>query len=755
MRRYFISLRSIELGAALLLALAFLGPLGAQGASVNESALVSLYVNGISSGDVEIFVEGDGSILLPSVLLRRSLQDIARSEIITALAGGEGFVGRDQLGRFGITADYDAANLALALKVPASAMPVVEFATQSSSALPLGLVLAPEAFSAILGLSCKVDSTMYGVSTLDALNPDASLALTPTLNILGWVAEGQVDLNWKSAYSASLGYARVVKDFPKGLTRLSAGLVDTRSRSFQSGLTLLGLAAGREPRLRDGKRPPSDALEEFVIEEPADITIGLNGVVIKRSRLQPGSYRLSDLAMASGVNDIVIGIHEAGKADRTIRRSLPWDGNLLPAGDFDWYAAAGVERDRTDSPFGTGYASWGLTRTLSAGLDLQAGLGGLLGGGLASWATAVGTFSTAFDLSHSWEAPFALALPGYALSLNWQFQIPGVYYAPRLGLGAEYRGGGFSVPTRLGDAVATGAAGPLNLTMQLGQSLPGGGALALMGSSALDELGWSTVALSLGYFQALPGSVSLSVSMGGDLRRGAALDPSLSIAISAVPPDRRTLQYHYDLMKARDSVSLSLPLGSGVESGLSAREENLLGGAETAKVAAFGLHGPLGFLDLSADVAYARDSTPASEQVKLGGSASTALAFAGGRFGISRSIGDSFAFLVPDSSIGGQRVELRPTGSSSATTSIGGRSEIIPNLTSYLKTGVGIDMPESPPEISPAVTAVVLSPTYRSGTVIRVSVKRSYMVYGRLKGADGKAVAEAFGDVFSTSGEAL
>jgi outer membrane usher protein len=181
----------------------------------------------------------------------------------------------------------------------------------------------------------------------------------------------------------------------------------------------------------------------------------------------------------------------------------------------------------------------------------------------------------------------------------------------------------------------------------------------------------------------------------------------------------------------------------------------LVGGAETPKNAAVAIHGPLGFLDLSTELAYARDSAYTSERLRFNGAASTSLAFAGGQLGISRSIGDSFAFLVPDESIGSQRVDLRPTGSASTTTSLGGRSKIIPNLTSYMKTGVGIDMPESPPDISPSVPAVVLHPTYRSGTVIKVSVKRSYFVYGRLKGADGKAVSEIYGDVFSTSGEPL
>jgi len=64
-------------------------------------------------------------------------------------------------------------------------------------------------------------------------------------------------------------------------------------------------------------------------------------------------------------------------------------------------------------------------------------------------------------------------------------------------------------------------------------------------------------------------------------------------------------------------------------------------------------------------------------------------------------------------------------------------------------------MPESPPDAAPSIQSVALRPGYRSGTIIAVSVQRSFPVRGRLLGADGKPSSGRIGDLHSAAGKAL
>jgi len=194
-------------------------------------------------------------------------------------------------------------------------------------------------------------------------------------------------------------------------------------------------------------------------------------------------------------------------------------------------------------------------------------------------------------------------------------------------------------------------------------------------------------------------------------------------------------------------------------SGFSARGEGLLGsaiyGEPSPRTASLALNGPLGLLNLSAGAAYQCEPSISLEELTVSGGASTSIAFAGGRFGMARTIADSFAFLVPDKTIRRERVDAKSAGSSTIATSIAGHAALIPNLESYSASLVGIEMPESAPETSPSIPAVVLRPGYRSGTIIAVGARRSFLVRGRLLGPDGMPSASMIGDVSTASGKAL
>jgi len=739
--------------ATLLLAAMLNGQVQAQ--ETTDKALAAIVINGNRYGDSELLIGVDGSFLIPSELLSKVLDGIAKPEIITALTGQKSFVAIESLATFKITTLFNLDSLVLSIEVPPSAMPPVDLSAIHERLPPAGLLLQPEKFSALLGLSLNLDQSWNNSPQDSTAKTSGSLDLHPVVNVFGWVVEGIAETGWDESPYARFDSARIVKDFQGGLARMTAGFIETQARSFQSTLPVYGAAIHREDTLMGDRKPKAEILEEFVLEQSADVVITLNGITIKRIRLRPGTYRLSDLPLAAGINDVSIEILESGKAKRVLRLSLPWDGELLPKGEFDWYAGLGVDRNDLKQPFGTAFASYGLSRALTLGLDMQAGFGTILGGTQAHWASPIGALSAGAALDWSYEDPLAYGMPLKALRFSWNFSLPGLRFAPHFGFSTEYREACFSSPEPNGTIAPDSGYDTLFITIQLSQSLPGGGAFVGLGSSYFENGTWGKRALSVGFQQPLPGSASISVSVGADYQPGSAIEPSLSVSMSVSPPDRRILQFRKDLITGTDGIDLSIPLGSSTEAGISARGEGFIGAPGTPLTSSLSLSGPAGFLDAAVGAAYQKEPSIAFEKFGINGGASTTLAFAGGHFGLTRNINDSFAFLVPDASAGRERVVALTGVYNPIATSHAGHASLISNVPSYKGTAVSIEMPESAPEIAPSVHAVLLRPTYRSGTVINVSLKRNIMVRGRLMGQNGKPLAGTLGDLKTITGEPL
>jgi outer membrane usher protein len=738
--------------AMLLVGSLMSGSVSAQSDSPSgETALADFAVNGESRGSVQFTLGDDGSPLLKAGMIRDALAGIARPEVIAAVASGDGFVSTEDLRLVGVRVSFDAAALVLGLDVEPRAMIPVDLSHQNEKSRHSGgTALEPENFAAQLGLSLTLDPS-YTSSAYDSqFSPRAELGLAPAFNVMGVVAEGSAEISYYDNLTTRLDQARFLKDFPNQGARLEAGIVDTRPVSFQSSNELVGLAFFRESTLPGSKKSGRPLLEEFVIERKADVSIEINGVVARRLQLSPGSYRLSDLPLSSGLNEVTVKIVEEGEEPRSIRLGVPFDSAILETGQLDYSITLGADRETDSRPLGAANLALGLGSDLQLGADAEAGFGSVLSGVSGLWASPVGNLGASIGAS----APCGDKAidPSYGARLSWRLSIPRLAYAPRVGFAVEYRNTGFAPPRE--DATVTVPLQPTwTISGQVSEALPGRmGSTFFFADSDIEAGKFETLAFSTGVFLPLSKVVSVSVSCGTDWSAGNGFSPSASVAVSVTPGNRRTLQYHYDAVKNADIVDASAVVDSAGTTTVGAHGEGIVNGH--VDVVEFSAKTATGAFDLSAAAEYNRTGDNGSRTVGGIFSASTNLAYAGGHFVAARNLCNAFAILVPDKSVGKDTVELSSSNGPS-TVSEGGAPALVAGIVPYEPYYAAVEMPESAPDRRADPPAITFYPSYRSGTVIRARSASSVAVHGRLVDQGGKPLTNLSGDRIGADGAAI
>lgn len=704
-------------------------------------------MNGQERGTVEFSIDERGDPALPLSLVRNALAGIARPEVTSALEGLEGPLTAADLAAEGVTLSFDPDALILAITVSPGSMEPVDLGAGQPARKPTGgKKLDPEPFSAILGISFHLDTGLSLTGLADPFSLQCGIGLEPSINVLGFVASADMDLEFSGAASFDLEEAAVLRDLPGWGARLSGGIVDARTVSFQGAAELLGLSLRREDEIPDGRSGRREVLEELILERSAGVTVSMNGTVIRRYRLEAGSYRLSNLPLASGLNDVLVVIEEEGEETRRIRVGAPFDAGILDPGEADYCVAFGVDRDTLSRPFASADFSLGILPGLELGADLEAGLGVVLGGLSGAWASPMGNLDAAAALSIPYEGVSAW-IPSFATRLSWRLSLPGLRYFPALGLAAAYRHPGFSPPRK---DPAGNSASVWDLSVQVSQRIPGlAGSLGLYGDADIEDGIPDSISLSAGWNLSPSKNVFLSVSGGADWDTETGWKPQASFSLSVVPPTRRSLQFRQDFLAGTNRFDVSMALDEAGKGILGFSGDGLVGDAETGS-ASLSLQAETDSFGLSASGSCSgTGGGPGALGIRL--AASSTLAFAGGLFAAARSFGDAFAILAPAPSVGSESLELRPSGGA-VVTSTDGKPALVTGLGLYRTFFASIEMPGSPPDRRLDPAAVEIVPGYRSVTVITVRSASSVAARGRLVDGAGRPLANLVGDLSNGGG---
>jgi len=624
-----------------------------------------LFVNDDLVGTIEINFEGDARLINVEDLrfyVAEHLTPAARTRIFADLGY---FVTPEELERRGVATEYDEQAFALYLTFSIQDMPERILSLSSatvnrreqyaiSGAIPLkpqwfslaanlnlfGQLEYPDDFSAfnrtLFNLSVSNRASLFGV----ALNYNFTLSHDkPYYNPGSW--NGYYDF-----IDASIRFS--FGNIGSGLGKL-AGVTGTQSS--------IGVSLEKNYSFGTQSARRTQIEETLTIVEESDIEIFLNDNSFYTRTLKPGVYRLRDFILVQGANRIRIEVTPTatGIPEKPIYLNFGYDYRLLAKGDTTY--AIGLNMPQTRGPnkegsfalpwLGGDYLSYhpkaftatyrqelGVTDALTTNIDLAFTPGTLQASLGIVFATMIGSTqiqgSTNVD-TELWKA-------SYSVNLGQRFSISETSFLNRVGLSGNYNRpvgskGSASISLSYSDSL-------FNL---LRYSVSGSGAYTFDAAVA----SWSASA-STGFSPfkgfSINGSISISGSsdaakpiLTGQISGSYSFGSKASISsTNSIQTTGMNSNFSMSLRPStNDSISLSY---SGIRTGFDGSMPNFGAGVLSGS---WNHSGTFSSLNLRHQYSLAKNTMTTTFMVN------TALAYAGGAFGLGRSVSDSFLLVKP------------------------------------------------------------------------------------------------------------
>jgi len=695
--------------SGLLLGLALLLP---AVAAEEQRAILRLVVNDVSGGDLIVFLRADDLLVKVADLEKAGLAGFAgRRETIA----GESYVSLASLAP-DVTYQLDEKAAAVRLTAQPALLPtrVLELGTGR----PQGIVYRQDP-SAFLN---------YGATTVN-------------FDRFAVFAEAGVSARGALLYSSASrnedgtfvrGLSNLTYDDRPRLMRWVAGDFLVPADPLGSGLLIGGLGVSKNfgidpyfvtfPRLE-----LADA-----VTTPSMAEVYVNGQLVRRERLAPGTVQLRDLPLPSGSGTASVVIRDAFGREREVSSPYYLSTRLLAKGlqDFTYNVGFGRENLATESwdynRFGfLGRHRLGVTEAVTMGGRLEAGTDLVSGGPSVTLGFPFGEMEVSAAASHG------DGRSGAAVAAAYQ------YLSQQFNFGATVRGAS--------DHYSTLALRPSDdrprseLIAYIGGQFGARTSATLQYTrSDLRDRGWKDRTSLLSSVRVTDrASVFLNVGRSTQERFQTVWD--LFVGLSVALGERTTASVSYQRQNGTDvgsaEVQQSLPLGPGF--GYRVRGDLAEGVAQGLAVLQY--QGPYGRYEASYERINSEDRVTASV---AGG-----LVAVGGSVFATRPVNESFAVIqVPG--VEGVRGYLnnQEIGRTNA------RGDLpVPDLLPYYGNRLGIAQRDIPLDYAVGATEQVVASPFRGGAVVRFAVQEVRAVMGSvLLVRGGETFAPAYGQISIT-----
>jgi len=697
-------------------------------------------------GDIILTVSAEDRVEFSANRLLDLLANVLDPDVLRTLRGsfsGETALTPADFEASGIHIRYNPQTLELQLDIASERR-----ASRTVQVSPLdrdriGEFVQPAGFSAYLNLHGSLDYIHQGSD--DGLQ-------APSFFMDGATRFGGIVLESEAAWSPGTDNhpdfqrigTRAVYDDQHNLMRWTAGDLHPVARGFQAAPDIGGISIFRSYSVLEPQniiRPRGD--RSFRLERPSTVEVNVNGQIVRRLQLAPGTYDLRDFPFTQGANDIRLSVLDDTGRSELLRFNVFLDQSQLAKGLSEFGLYAGVMAPLlasgphyTDDFAFTGFYRRGLSDYVTIGVNAQADRRTVMGGIEAVIGTSLGTFGGNFSISDVGN-----------LGTGWA----GIATFQRL----INRSGG--------------RADSLNISVEARSRWFGPVGTIIPSNPFKYEIGAGYSHAFNDYFY---GGLDARYSKGRDLQRDthnyrATLGWRISDALSATGD----VTYEQDNFGSRVGALISLTVRLG-------RYSSVRGDFDThfdrARLSFQTLHGQgVGAYNIAADIERTNSGSGANLNANyfanraeigvshfgtfhgdFGDSTSqrTALrfassfAFADGSASIGRPIYDSFAIVRGHPGLKGAEVVVDPSPFGfTATTGVLGTA-IQPSLSSYSERTIAIDAPTAPAGVDLGRGSFRLFPPYRSGYKLTVGSDYTVTVLGRLINRDSEPVALVTGN---------
>lgn len=719
--------------------------------------MAPLLIDGKVIGEILVMIPNghSQSIRLPAAHLLEPLSKVLDAEkvaLLTSDVSESGQLSLQNLSQQGLQAQFDEQRLEMKITIPSVYRKVKVSSLGSQSQVPgAEAPLTPNSFSGYLNVR--------GGETVDWSEGEwerqpVQLDLDGALNYKGWVFEGAARWDEDDMTTVQREDIRLIRDDPKRSVRYVLGDLALPTIGYQNNQSIFGMSVVRNFKLQPNRVTRPINRFEFFLEDDAQVEVFNNGQLVQTLRLSAGPQDIRDLPLTAGLNDVQLVITDnVGRVQR-LDFSATVAGDLLAPGRHQF--AYGVGFPRTDEtglwrydtsqPIVSLSHRAGISPNFTVGGYLQAGFQEQLVGLKGLWAAPIGNVDVdvAFSNKQEWGQD-------YAFRLGYDFLQSGEQNPTQrnFGVAVEYRGNvfaNFGAVNREQETALDFTAyysqklfwditSTLNFRYQLGRN-----------TSDQYKLVWGLTRSFKGVGVNL--RLSQILNQEGNHEQQASLNflwlkpekrqtVQLTTEVSSVDDPENRLAWNYSALNPNQGLDASVGLNTKAD-------RNRLSGNLKYK-------GYRGTWQLDQSFELERESqrlTQSSTQLTFG----TAIVFVDGHWGISRPVTDSFALLVPHPNLKGLKIGVNPNGGENYQAKVDPFGPaVMSNLQSYQLSTLRVSAPDLPIgyEIGPRVHYV--SPTYKSGTLIRMGSDASIFLKGKLLNSQGEVIALQAGEVQSLS----
>jgi outer membrane usher protein len=513
------------------------------------------------------------------------------------------------------------------------------------------------------------------------------------------------------------GLTQVVLDEPARMRRWTVGDARLVTDVLGGGDLIGGVTVTREFSLQPYfVRYPSIDFEGAAAS-PSTVEIYVNGLLVQRQNVAPGTFRLEGLPVTAGSGETQIVVRDAYGREQTFASPYYASTLNLGRGISEFTYSAGFRREgfgRENFEYGepvfVAHHRLGLTSSLTVGGRFEA-TDGLVSGGVAvTAATRVG------ELEANLAASDAAGGSGSAAAATYRYVT---------------RKGSFGGRVRvLSDRYANLSLAPEAGRIVREQSLFASRTFGRAGLSAMVALadpreGERESRLSASGSYAVNRQTSLFFSAGVRESGGTSAAEAfagVSLFLGRAASASGGLRLSEDSAITTVDVQKSLPVGTGYGYRLQSRG----GDGSSLSSGALQYQGPYGRYEISASA----DDLGAARYGASGG-----LVWVGGRLLASRAVQESFALArvgVPGVRVLASNLEVGRTDR---------RGDLlIPNLLPYYDNRISIDQRDVPLKYEVGAVEETFAPAARAGGVVSFPVQKIRTIVGRLRVEHGDEV---------------
>ncbi len=615
----------------------------------------------------------------------------------------------------GVTADYDAASVAVAFSIPPRNLEPM-FSSLMDEKIPSA--------DSVTGFYLDYDWSYTDTGESAVAGLIAPTVFTPAGNLKNdfiYRDYGDLPADSRSQEEWIRLTSTFTRDDPDRMLSYRAGDLTSTPGLWGGGYRLGGVQVATNFATRPGYITfPVPSLEGEA-RVPSVVDLYVNGVLRNRNQVPPGQFRVDDIPVVTGEGQVQMVVTDILGREQVVVQDFYASAQLLREGLSDWSYSIGKLRRNfglASNEYGEGVLlarhRYGLNSSVTLGGRMELSDFTQIFGGSMDWALPRGGVAST---GLGWST--GRAGRGMAWSLGYQYLGSDFHISAR----ASGTSKGFTLidpegiftPPSLQTVVSAGWRG----------GMKGSVGATLVHQSFRDRVNQNV--LTLTHSRILPGRISLAVYTSW--REAEVSDFSLGFSFSKPFGYRQSAGgsagYEQNEFRVRAETQYSLPAGPGVgyRLGTSLAENNQYD-ANVVGQTDFGR--------------YSLDAQQYGDNFSWRANAMGSLAWMAGRSYFAREINDGFAVAkVGNFSDVRVYVDNQEIGRSDSRGRI-----LLPALRPYEINRVRIEANDLPIQARIGAVEMIVSPAFRSGTVVNFDVDMSFsvIVYARLSG--GGAVPE-------------